>query len=204
MTPKTAPKTGVKRKADAESDDEVQVTDAKRIAPEQREADASIQLSTRMHKRFAKYPLTLRTTIEAATKTTFQTYMSSLLAGKLPTHPQPFQIIHGTRVRSQSVSFSREVRHTNILDLNIANVTLMEHFATIMAGTMSRADFVELETVEGLKNEEFIGLHSTRRDEVGWALDCEGGLSLYVAKMKEKKLEEFVWYVEKGSIKLEP
>ena len=56
-------------------------------------------------------------------------------------------------------------------------------------------NFVELETVAGLRNPEFVQLHSVRHGEVGWGFDAGGALSLYVARLVGAGLEEHIFYV---------
>jgi hypothetical protein len=141
--------------------------------------------------------------MENSCKTAFNVYMSTLRNGTAPTHRQTYRVVYGIRMRSESLAFNTTIHQANILDLNIANMTLLEVFAEKMRKTMQNPVFQQLPTQEGLSNPQFIELYSVRHGEVGWGLDEGGCVSFYKTSVVDKKLREQTWYVEKGTVKLE-
>ena len=129
--------------------------------------------------------------------------MSALEAGTIPGHHQIYCILTGTRVRSNSTAFETTVAIANILDLSMANATLLKYFLETTNVDLSKRTFVESKTVEGVTNPEFLELYSVRRGDVGWGFDANGCLSLYGAKDVGNKLREKVWYVKSGVVKVE-
>ena len=169
----------------------------------QKEEDSLFQISVTVHSKLDNFPIALREHLQKACQTVFHNHMFALQTGTIPKHHQTYCIITGTRVRSESVEFETTVAIANILDLSMANVTLLKYFLETTNVDLSKRTFVASETVEGVTNPEFLELYSVRRGDLGWGFDADGGLSIYGAKAVDNKLTEKVWYVKSGVIKIE-
>ncbi|KAF1943420.1 hypothetical protein EJ02DRAFT_453324 [Clathrospora elynae] len=205
-----------KRKADTAAD--VEVVSSKKVAtvtkappsiPKQQPDNSLFQIGVRVHNKFNKFPQELRNIIQEFARKALYCYIESLKNGVLPLDRQTYSIITGRRIRSETTAFETSIAIPNIVDLSVANTMLLDFYAqrneTELAAAKAES-FVELETLKGVTNPEFIELHSVRRGELGWGLDSVGCLSLYsatVAETEKKKLVELVCYVKKSGIKIE-
>jgi hypothetical protein len=170
--------------------------------PAPRKEDSLYQISVTVHPGLDKYPRELRGALQEACQTAFYTYMFALQAGNLSKHHQTYSIIAGTRVRSESVTFENTTTFLNIMDLSIANATLLKFFADRIGDRLDKKSFQE-QKHEGLTNSELLELYSVRRGDLGWSFDAGGCLSIYGSALVGKKTKEHVWYVKAGGIKLE-
>lgn len=197
-----APKATTKRRAE---EDYVEVVGERiikrrfepvaKILTEKEELDSPYQISVRVHPDLERFPGALRNALQKACQTAFYTHISTLQAGSLPEYRQTYSIIYGTRVRSESITFNNETEHSNILDLSIANITLLKFFAERHSTMLEKRSFQEQKHM-GLTNPKFLELYSVRRGDLGWGLDADGCLSIYASSLIEKKTKEHVWYVQ--------
>lgn len=144
----------------------------------QKEEDSLFQISVTVHPKLNNFPIALHEHLQKAFQTAFHNHMFALQVGTIPKHHQTYCIIIGTRIRSQSVEFEPTVAITNILDLSMANATLLKYFLDTTNVDLSKKMFVASETVEGVTNPEFLELYSVRRRDVGWGFDADGCLSI--------------------------
>lgn len=87
-----------------------------------------------------------------------------------------------TRIRSKSIIFKNAIAVANILELSMANATLLRYFLENTNVDLSKRTFVASETVEGVTNPEFLELYSVRKGDLGWGFDTDGCLSIYGTK----------------------
>jgi hypothetical protein len=160
-------------------------------SPAQKEEDSLYRVSVTVHPDLDNSPNALRHALQEACQTAFYTHMFALQAGKLAKHHQIYNIVAGTRVRSESIIFENTTVYSNILDLSVANITLLKFFAARPNARLEKKSFQE-QRHERLTNPEFLELYRVRRGDLGWGLDAEGGLSIYGSSLVRKKTKEYV------------
>ncbi|CAA9964671.1 hypothetical protein PTMSG1_08030 [Pyrenophora teres f. maculata] len=169
----------------------------------QKEGDSLFQISVTVHPKLNDFPIALCKRLQKACQAAFHIHMFALQAGTMPRHHQAYCITTGTRTRSKSIEFQTTVAIANILDLSMANATLLRYFLDSTSIDLSKRTFVVSETVEGVANPEFLELYSVRKGDLGWGFDTDGCLSIYGAKVIDNKLTEKVWYVKSVEVKIE-
>lgn len=158
-----------------------------------------------MDKRFAIFPVQLRTRLQTAYAETIRVQMRILKTGIARKIRFTFSIVTDLRIRQSGTHTGLEttICKDSIRSLSIANTTLFEMFIERSGKYLEKPAFVELKTEAGIANPDFIQLHSVRRNEIGWGFDMNGCMSLYLVYMDDGKLKEFAMFVQRTQIKLE-
>jgi len=204
-----APKTTMKRKGDVIDLEEYEARPEKKPfvavvkTPAQKEEDALYHISVTVNSKLHKFPSALREKLQKAYQAACYARMFALQAGIIPTYRDTYSIIEGERIRSESFTFKTTELASNILDLSMANIKLLEIFANRKGWPLEKRTFVELKTQSDLENPEFVELHSVRHGELGWGFDAAGCLSLYATGIVGSKLKERVWFVGGCKVKVE-
>lgn len=115
-----------------------------------------------------------------------------------------FFVIKGECDSRAQANFNLLTHVNSFSTMSFANMFLLRQFMQENPIPLRPQKFVELKTQPGIKNEQFVLMHSVRPGEVGWGFDTHRCLSLYTAEIEEGLLRKKVFYVERQAIKQEP
>lgn len=165
------------------------------------------QINITLHPKFVLFPDMLIDGLQRACGQTLYRREKALCCGIMPStsQRQTYKLIKGQRVRSISPAFTHDVLLSNIPDLVVANIALLEHLLSekqLDLRQRRRASFLHMPKRDGLKNPESLELYLARLEEVAWGEDSEGCFAFYFTQVEENKLREDVWYVMNGGIKV--
>lgn len=159
----------------------------------------------KLHAKFAAFPALLRSKLQQGCQTTCQRQWNALFSGKALELKHNYSIIAERRIRQNIPNPEENVTrcHTKIKSLSVANAMVLDMFTNAQKEALKKPQFIQLETQEGMVNQDFIQLYAVRHGEIGWGLDTNGCLSLYTVFIDKGKLKEYVIYVQRADIKVE-
>ena len=169
------------------------------------EEDETYHIAVRLHSKFDVYPPLLRKTLESSFGSTVQAQVKAMSDKTLPKDKYSFAIVTERRVRQAmpNAASNRTNLKLDIPSLSLANTALLELFSRNHKKYLEKPSFVQLKTEEGIANPEFIYHHAVRLNEIGWAFDTNGCLSLDLVYKENAKVNDYAIYVERTEVKVE-
>jgi hypothetical protein len=162
-------------------------------------------VTAKLSSKFSIFPEPLRKQLQVMYEATIRYAMSALVSGDTLKFKYTYSIVTERRIRQPDSVFEPNVTicKANMVSLSIANTALVELFLKSQKDYLAKPNFVLLPKQDGMANPDFIRLHATRHNEIGWGFDIYGCLSLFLLYIDEGKLREYVIYVHRTEVKVE-
>jgi hypothetical protein len=162
-------------------------------------------VTAKLHSKFLIFPEDLCKRLQRMYQSMLQYQMTALLSGITHQFRYTYSIVTERKVRQTAPNAEPNITlcKGNIVSLNFANAMLVDIFLKAQKEALTKPNFIELKTQEGIANPEFNQLHSVRHGEIGWGFDTNGCLSLYLFSIEEGKLKEYFIYVQRAGMKKE-
>jgi hypothetical protein len=162
-------------------------------------------IAAKLSSTFSVFPEPLRERLQVMCEATIRYAMTALVSQKPLNFKYTYSIVTEWRVRQPISIIEPNVTtcKANMVSLSVANTALMELFLNSQKDYLKKPNFVFLQKQDGMANPDFIRLHATRHNEIGWGFDIYGCLSLFLLYIDEGKLREYVIYVNRTEVKVE-
>lgn len=163
------------------------------------------EITAKLSKKYNVFPEPLRRALQDSYETIIEHQMAALIAGVPLKFKFTYSIITERRIRQIDPILEPKftISKDNVVSLSIANTTLVELFLKSHEEYLGKPNFVLLPKQDGTSNPNFIRLHATRHNEIGWGFDIYGCLSLFLLYIEDGKLKEYVIYVQRAEVKVE-